>query len=70
MRWPFEEDFLLKFLVKLPRKIGEKLHNELINWFKIKWTKGLSYYAILLRVVEYVRGRLENIAKKKNIGIK
>ena len=36
MGWPFEEDFLLKFLVKLPRKIGEKLHNELINWFKIK----------------------------------
>jgi len=47
--------FFTKFFVKLPRKIGEKLHNELINWFKAKRT---NYYATPLLVIVYVRGRI------------
>ena len=45
---PFNEDLLLKFVDKLPRQIRERLHNELINWFKAKRTEGINYYATLL----------------------
>lgn len=34
IRRPFDEDLLFKFVDKLFGKIGERLHNELINRFK------------------------------------
>lgn len=47
--------FLLKFVDKLPEKIGERLHSKLINWFKAKRTKVINYYAPLLPVIKYVK---------------
>ena len=55
---PFNEDLLLKSVDKLLGKIGEKLHNKIINWFKTKRTQGINYYATLLLLIKYVRGRI------------
>ena len=62
---PFDEDLLLKFVDKLLGRIGEKLHNELINWFKTKRTQRINYYAILLPVTKYVRGRIKEYCEEE-----
>ena len=62
---PFDEYLLLKFVDKLPGKIREKLHNELINWFKSKRTQEINYYATLLPVIEYVTGRIREYCEEE-----
>lgn len=44
----------MKFVTKLPGKIGESLHVELVKWFKDKHKEGFAYHATLLPVIEYV----------------
>ena len=38
----------MKFVNKLPGKIGERLYSDLINWFQTKNIEGFNYYATLL----------------------
>ena len=56
---------MLKFVNKLPGKIEERLYTDLINWFQTKNTEGFNYYATLLPIIEYVRGRIKEYCEEK-----
>ena len=55
----------MKFVNKLPGKIGEKLHGELVRWFDTKRTQWFNYHTTLLPVIEFCRGRIKEYCEEE-----
>ena len=64
---PYDEELLMKFVTKLPGKIGEKLYKDLTEWFKSRKEEGLLWQISLLPTVEFIRQRIRELCDEEKL---
>ena len=64
---PYDENLLMKFVTKLPGKIGEKLYKDLTEWFKSRKEEGLFWQISLIPAVEFVRKRIRELCDEEKL---